>query len=46
MYIEVSRDVLFVFSVLERYTYIPKVPGDQGVFEGDQTNPIRHVKRE
>lgn len=46
MYVEVSRDVLFVCSTGETHTHIPEVPGNQGVFEGVQTNLIRHVKRE
>lgn len=45
MHVEVSRDVLFVFPVLERDTHIPEVPGAQGVFEGLQSNPICQVKR-
>lgn len=45
MYLEVSTDVFFVFAVLERYTHIPKVPEDQGVFERVQTIPIRHATR-
>lgn len=46
IHVEVSREVFVVLPVLEKYTRIPEVPGNQGLSGGVQTNPIQRTKRE